>query len=145
MSHAPPYLDVFRAVQASFEVIRELYDKRLVDSFVSDGDHSTTEAYSEKERAFATSETPSWEYYANASDEPVPIYRVELAKSGRSACKMAGKTRGCSTDCKLIPKDEIRIGSIDEESGTYTRWLVGWLVSYTLKQAYACFISVGII
>ena len=48
-----------------------------------------------------------------AAEEDVPGYKVELAKSGRSTCVKSHSK---------IPKDSIRIGSIDKVAGTYGRW-----------------------
>jgi hypothetical protein len=58
----------------------------------------------------------SYDYYAEVASEDVPIYHVELAKSNRSKCSQ----KRCS---QFIQKGEIRCGSIDKESGTYTRWI----------------------
>ena len=37
----------------------------------------------------------SWEFYAAAAEEPVPTYRVEKAKSGRSRCRAKGGAKKC--------------------------------------------------
>lgn len=89
---------------------------------------------------FDNMETPSWDYYAEAAAAEVPGYRVEIARSGRSRCKQQGKT---SKKCSELPPDvnpekcdevakikvpefigrgEIRVGSMVEETGTYSRW-----------------------
>ena len=63
--------------------------------------------------------TPSWDYYEEAADKSnnVPPYKVELAKSARSKCKAKGKAKHCSDE--LIDKNEIRVGWIDMQSGSY--------------------------
>jgi hypothetical protein len=49
----------------------------------------------------------------------VPGYRVELAKTNRSRCQ----SKTGKVDCgSVIPKDSIRVGSLDEKSGSYGRW-----------------------
>lgn len=104
---------------------------------------------------------PSWKFYEEAAEETVPTYRVELAKSNRSKCKASGKAKKCreglsvvttvsSDDCaantatdlidptkppELIEKNELRVGSINEQSGTYSRWvhLRCWRVPYKVS------------
>lgn len=85
--------------------------------------------------------TPSWEFYAEAAEEEIPLYRVERAKSGRSRCKKFGtKLAKCNVgfeeacdgggsgaiikegDYAFIGKGDLRIGSFDEMSGSYGRW-----------------------
>jgi len=101
---------VFRTAQEAFEVLRSLFESSAVASFASSGDKSTESAYADA--TAAAMPTPSWEFYAAAAQEPVPLYRVELAKSGRSKGK----------DGALISKGKVRIGSLDEEAGSYGRW-----------------------
>lgn len=119
--------DVFRGVQTSFEVLRELYDSARVDSFVTSGQKSTADSYSELYEDFGEMHTPSWEFYYSAAEEAVPTYRMELAKSGRSACKQRGAAKKCSgggtENPSYIAKGEIRIGSMEYESGSYSRWV----------------------
>jgi len=40
----------------------------------------------------------SWEYYYAAAEEVMPLYHVEVAKSGRSACSATGEGKKCSED-----------------------------------------------
>lgn len=119
--------ELFRAVQTSFEVLRDLFDSARVDSFATSAEQSTAEAYNGAYEDFGQMPTPSWEYYYSAAEEAVPTYRVELAKSGRSACKQKGKAKKCFGEAPenppYIAKDEIRIGSIEQESGSYSRWV----------------------
>jgi hypothetical protein len=125
--------NTFRQVQTNFEVLRNLYTTKAIDSFVTkDGnesrssyDHSYEAAFSD----FGEMPTPSWDYYYQAAEEEVPLYRVEPAKSGRSRCakcKSTQKTKKYKANPfpidEVIPKGEIRIGSLDEEHGTYVRW-----------------------
>lgn len=68
---------------------------------------------------FATSEeVPSYEHFEEAAREEVPGYRVELAKSGRAQCVVC-KRGGVK---EPIVKGEVRVGSLDENSGAYGRW-----------------------
>ena len=113
---------------------------------------------------FSNMETPSWKFYEEAAEETVPTYRVELAKSNRSKCKASGRAKKCReglpvvfatagssddhcgaaniTDLidptkppELIDKNELRVGSINEQSGTYSRWvhLRCWRVPYKVR------------
>jgi hypothetical protein len=132
--------EVFEDIQNSFEVLRGMFANREVDSFVqaAASRKSTARAF-EFAEATRPKSTPSWEYYAAAAEETVPIYRVEPAKSGRSACSMAA--RGPNTRCVRgapfkIPKGELRVGSIDEEAGAYSRWvhLECWRVPAKIHQ-----------
>jgi hypothetical protein len=126
-------------------VIKDMYKKGKVKSFsdVLDNkfDDTTTESVNWKD--FEDIPTPSWEFYYEAAEEPVPTYRVETAKSGRSTCrqtvKAAVKCRTVSLKKKQdeesneiisrndawtkIQKGEIRIGTLFKETGTYTRWV----------------------
>ncbi|CAB9505460.1 DNA ligase [Seminavis robusta] len=103
----------FRRVQASFELLKEMHAKK------------NTEA------AFRNGPPPSWEFYQEAETESVPLYRVELAKSARSKCQASGKAKNCSQpeddDTTGVPekiaKGEIRIGVLNDQSGTYSRWV----------------------
>lgn len=112
----------FREVQTSFEVIRELFETNKVNSFIQASLESTDHEYSRKRDKFSGMETPSWEFYQSAAEADMPIYRVELARSNRSSCKATGKDKKCTS--QFIQKGEIRIGSIDTQSGTYSRWYV---------------------
>lgn len=122
--------EAFRSVQTAFEILRDFYEKKSVTSFAlaaqqgnSTSSHATTTTssvrFDDLFREFGNIPTPSWEFYAQAAEDPVPLYKVELAKSGRSECQKFGKK--CTN--KLIPKGSIRIGSILKETGTYTRWV----------------------
>ena len=132
--------EVFEDIQNSFEVLRGMFANREVNSFVqaAASRKSTARAF-EFAEATRPKSTPSWEYYAAAAEETVPIYRVEPAKSGRSACSMAA--RGPNTRCVhgapfKIRKGELRVGSIDDESGSYSRWvhLECWRVPVKIHQ-----------
>ena len=76
------------------------------------------------------------EFYAAASEEDMPAYRVELAKSGRSKCKMEKSGRCALGTPFVIPKGSVRIGSIDQQSGAYARWvhLECWRVPAKVHQ-----------
>ena len=132
--------EVFEDIQNSFEVLRGMFANREVDSFAqaAASRKSTSRAFEFAESTRPKS-TPSWEFYAAAAEEPVPIYRVEPAKSRRSGCSMAG--RGPNTRCVRgapfkIPKGELRVGSIDDQSGSYGRWvhLDCWRVPAKIHQ-----------
>lgn len=97
---------------------------------------------------------PSWEYYEEAASRPVPPYRIEYAKSGRSKCSQKvksavkchhpaglneqedGSTALIRSGNTLINKGEIRIGSLLQETGTYSRWchLRCWRITSTIWE-----------
>ncbi|KAI8614747.1 hypothetical protein BC830DRAFT_1125914 [Chytriomyces sp. MP71] len=118
----------FRAVNSAFESIRSAFETRSVASFASASANvpsTSTYDFGEKGDDFRP-----FDFYAAAADEPVPNYRVELAKSGRSKCQQRGKeARKCAPDA-VIPKGEVRVGRINLESGGYGRWchLACWRV-----------------
>jgi hypothetical protein len=145
---------VFREIQTSFEMLRDLHaGKRsgewLFSECLEEGGaakkssgkaQEDTYNMGDYDAAFDTMDTPSWDYYAEAAEEQVPIYWVELAKSGRSKCVQKGNTsKKCSElppdvdpakcedlakrqEPEFIEKGEIRVGSWMEETGTYARW-----------------------
>jgi hypothetical protein len=119
---------VFLEVQTSFEILRSIFEGRKIASFIT--------AFAQKQR-FDTSGTsmPSFDYFQYAAEELVPIYKVELAKSGRSKCTQKSKVgRKCTDANVLIDKGEIRIGWINEQSGGYGGWvhLACWRVPSSL-------------
>ena len=112
--------EVFEDIQNSFEVLRGMFANREVDSFAqaAASRKSTSRAFEFAESTRPKS-TPSWEFYAAAAEEPVPIYRVEPAKAGEAgaAWPAAGQTPGCVRGAPFkIPKGELRVGSIDDQS-----------------------------
>ena len=106
----------FRKVQASFESLRALFDSGAVTSYATSASKSIDNA------APSHASVPSWDFYANAAEEPVPMYRVEPAKSGRSKCSAKGKAKTCGAD-ELIPVGHLRVGSLDADTGSYGRWV----------------------
>lgn len=120
--------EVFRQVHASFEVLRDLYDKQQVtDSFATDSVHVADD---DTWQDFCNMPPQSWEFYYEAAEQPLPLYRVEPAKSGRSACKQKGKAKKCAPGAETIEKGEVRVGSRDDIAGAYARWshLACWRV-----------------
>lgn len=109
---------VFRDVQASFEVLRRMFDEHTVESFMSSQDQSTADDYKGTKAEFKGASTPSWEYYAEAAKEEYATYRVELAKSGRSRCQARGTRKQCQEDPPFIEKGALRVGFMTE-AGTY--------------------------
>ena len=107
----------FRTLNTSFEAIRNLFDKKAVRSFATNASEHVQYSQPSVGRTPSTS-TPSWEFYSAAAEEDLPLYKVELAKSGRSKCVY--RTRYCTSP--VIEKNSIRIGSINTESGSYGRW-----------------------
>ncbi|CAM9203075.1 unnamed protein product, partial [Hapterophycus canaliculatus] len=128
----------FRDVNSSWELIRKLYEDRAVGSFADAASAPAQDRYdydyAQKDsgsrggggsgRASSTPRTHMpWQYYYDAAAEDVPPYKVELARSGRSKCRGTKAARKCSAEDPLIGKGEIRIGSLDEQAGTYSRWI----------------------
>jgi hypothetical protein len=114
-----------------------MYDKKTIFSFAENIGKSTTEQYNDTKSGFADKPVPSYEYYEQAAEEDVPSYRMEPAKSGRSACKQKGTA--CKHTDPIIQKDEIRIGRLDKEAGTYTNWhhLTCWRVPSKVWLAFS--------
>ena len=122
--------EAFQTLQNAFEEIRRIFSKGLVASF-ADADLPT----SHRDRSQTAAPFPSWDFYAEAAQQEMPKYRVELAKSGRSQCRYCREVKDDS-DRNLpvmdpkIPKNSVRAGSLDTMSGTYSRWykLACWRV-----------------
>ena len=89
---------VFRDVQSAFEVMRVLFDSGKMVSFARQGNDATSSSFRDACTAAASSSTPSWEYYNAAAEEVMPLYHVELAKSGRGACSQTGEAKKCCAD-----------------------------------------------
>ena len=104
----------FRAINTAFESLRDLFEKNSVKTFKTDGNVAGN--------APLGTSTRSWDYYFNAAESEVPIYKVELARSNRSKCVASGKANNHGENA-VIPKNEIRIGSINRETGSYGRWI----------------------
>jgi hypothetical protein len=151
--------EVFRTVQTSFDLLRNLHNGGKGGNWLfvecmttgssnaaarvgasAGGEDGDEEEYdmADYDDDFSNMETPSWEYYQQAAEETVPIYKVELAKSGRSKCKQKGAAKRCfvtlpeppsatagtlvDLEVEFIQKDEVRIGSMNLDSGSYGRW-----------------------
>ena len=125
--------EAFRTVQTAFELLRGMFEGKKVDSFAKAGEAATDKAADV--RSSFERPPPSWTYFYNAAEVDVPLYRVELAKSGRSRCKQKGTAKKCDEE-GFIPKGEVRIGVMDKESGTYGRWchLPCWRVASKIWQ-----------
>ena len=124
-------VEAFRILQTSFELLRDFFNAKSVSSFCEDPnaplhrahandeyDDEEGEEYRPDSNSYSTSSSsmPSWEFYADAAEYTVPIYKVELAKSNRSAC-----IKKCAAG--KIEKGAIRFGSINMETGSYGRWI----------------------
>mmetsp|Transcript_2524 Transcript_2524/g.5431 ORF Transcript_2524/g.5431 Transcript_2524/m.5431 type:complete len:849 (+) Transcript_2524:32-2578(+) len=119
----------FRVAHAAFQVLKSLYNNHRVlngsyaNYFANDKGDGTADGGSDDlddlYSHFATSEeVPSYEHFEEAAREEVPGYRVELAKSGRAQCVVC-KRDGAK---EPIAKGDVRVGSLDENSGAYGRW-----------------------
>jgi len=144
--------EVFRDIQGAFETLRSTFEKRRIDSFrVNETEFNVQEEYDFMYEDVWTYKAPSYDFYAAAEDIEVPKYKVELARSARSACNMSTSKScpqcpkscnggvnwkqkwkrptkknpdGCYEDIRmnLIPKGAIRIGMLDTQTGGYGRW-----------------------
>lgn len=120
-------VSVFRAVQAAFETLRQLYDDRHASTAFSFAD-----ALHQHGKSPVHVPMPSWDYFQTAAQVPVPTYRVELAKSKRSKCTQRGSAKHCPPGGEGIAKGDIRVGSLDAEAGVYGRFvhLACWRVPH---------------
>jgi hypothetical protein len=111
---------IFLSVRASFEVLRDMYSLQRVKSFSKKGvaQKQTADTYDQTWRDFEGAPTPSWDFFYTADEEDVPLYKMELAKSGRSACKQTGiAAKKCIHVPPFIEKGELRIGSLNSDTG----------------------------
>jgi len=110
----------FRAIQEAWESIRALFDAGRVHA-AGFSHYFQGIGSSERSTRGSAPQARSWEWFAEAAEEAVPGYKVEPAKSGRSKCNATGIAK--KHDEPLIPKDAVRCGSLDSESGGYGRWV----------------------
>ncbi|CAM9858671.1 unnamed protein product [Chrysoparadoxa australica] len=129
----------FREVQASFEVLRDLYTANRIDSFTEATAQQSTSAvggYDDLWKEYAKAAPQTYEYYRAAAEEPIPGYRVEPAKRGTGECHAKGKAvkHGEGKEAKYIAKGEVRAGWLDPNSGAYSGWchLRCWRVPNTI-------------
>jgi len=115
--------ETFREVQASFEVLRDLYDAADIKSFGQPAAQTrAATGYAAKYEDVKKNPVPSYAYYAEAAEETVPTYRAEAARSKRSGCTAKGKAKKCEKKKTSIDKGELRVGVIDAQGGNYGRW-----------------------
>ena len=109
-------IDVFREQQISFELLRGFFETGKIESF------STSLGTTAETREF-TEDTfyPTYDFYESAAASEAPTYCVELARSDRSTCK-ASKNKKNPTCDGHIPKGDVRIGSYNQDTGTYQYW-----------------------
>ena len=115
----------FRDCRAAFETLRDVFENKFVTSFVTTTAETSTAA-ADKFRnsySFDPTFTPSWEFYEEAAQEREPRYRVEVAKTNRSKCN-CGKRFGKCPPGTNIPKDALRVGTMDPVAGSYARWVI---------------------
>lgn len=112
----------FRKVSYAFNVMRELFEAHEIESFARDADRPVKPAHDEDAEAGEPGPTFSWEFYATVEKSTIPPYRVEIARTGRSACNQQGSRRKCSEGRQFIKQGEPRIGWMQETTGDYGRW-----------------------
>ena len=109
----------FREARAAFQSLRALFDGAAPTfRFSAAQDTSTEQGFASFD---PSANTPSWEFYAEAAQEPVPKYRVERARSGRSRCQAKGSAKFCAHE--EIEKDSLRVGWMNSETGAYGGWV----------------------
>jgi hypothetical protein len=128
-------------IQCAFEALKTLFEEKRISSFASEGHKATN-------LAAHSALTPSWEFYQCAAEEgrhgiyvrsmsvhacsdlciatDVPTYRVEPARSSKSECKAKGAALKCKKKDDEMPsyinKDELRVGILYKETGSYGLW-----------------------
>ena len=110
--------EAFRLLNTAFESLKELFENKSILSFKNATD-KPVDGFNE--RFGQNQQTKSWDYYYAAAEEPVPLYRVEIAKSNRSRCAQT-KSKSSNHVSEFINKNELRFGSINPESGRYGKW-----------------------
>jgi len=154
--------ETFRKTQAAFDVLRAKVQSGRIDGLSQfldtcateptttttvDDDDTTPTDYERYYRE--DSDIPSYDFFCAAAEEEVPPIKVEPARSGRSKCvecapKKKKKKKKTAVDAAApvttttlakspcIPKGELRVGSMDKDSGTYCRWnhLKCWRIPY---------------
>jgi len=91
-------VNTFWRERPSLQVLRDLKDKNSIQSFIGSASAaygSTGSSFDSNFSRFSTGPIPSWEFYSEAAEEAVPIYKVELAKSGRSKVSAVDCVRPC--------------------------------------------------
>ena len=132
--------EAFREVQACFEVLRDLVDGEKVASLAGARKTNVAAAFKVKVDLSAARTTPSWEFYAEAAQDELPPFRVEVARSGRGKCWAKGMAKKCGGDSEdvVIDKGDVRVGRYNEEGGGYGFWvhLDCWRVPYKVWSAF---------
>ena len=98
----------FRAVQAAFDVLKDKKTSGTIGTFASSSaqSSSTSTAFKHASDAAAKAHYPPAGYYEEMRENiNVPVYRVELAKTGRSSCFTAGppqkRASGAAGKCRF--------------------------------------------
>ena len=60
--------------------------------FAYEPTEDVTELFESFYREFNNGQIPSWDYFEAAAEDDMPRYRLELAKSGRSSCKVTNRS-----------------------------------------------------
>jgi len=100
--------EVFREVNNAFETLRSMFEKGKIQSFKASQTTKTRKEYDASWRDYEAGgfSGPSYDWYEMQAEEAdYPAYRVEVAKSGRSACNKPG-TRTKNYQDKKCPIDE---------------------------------------
>ena len=97
--------EAFRTVNSAFETLRSMYEKGKITSFTDAAKVDTGADYEANYKTYGGYTAPSYEWYEMQAEEDVPKYKVEIAKSGRSACCKFGTKRNEYKDkkCPIVP------------------------------------------
>ena len=103
----------FQEVQASFEILREIYDSCHDTTFLFSSAQKQPVQYVKVFRDVKRRPTPPYAFYAKfkTGKAPIPSYKVESARSGRSACLATGIAKKC--DDSNITRHDLRVGSFN--------------------------------
>ena len=113
----------FRELQTAFDFLRDRYDAGKIGTFAEDSAAATADEsrdWEQFKKDFNFQQTPDVSFFEAAAEEPVPPFKIEKAKSGRSRC--ASKLKNPPHLNDLIEKNSCRIGSLtyDPNLGGYT-------------------------
>ncbi|KAA8493341.1 DNA ligase [Porphyridium purpureum] len=109
----------FLLTRDAFEHLRDLFNARLLDTFVPELGKPSIRVDSHASFKATAENAPPASYYEAAAETEMPGYCAEAAKSNRSSCTAR---KNCVRGSAQIDKDELRVGSLDASSGAYGRW-----------------------
>ncbi len=100
-------------------MLRELYEAGQVHPTGFTHYFTSAGAHERRSSEASSAPLPSYEWFEAAAEESVPYYRVEVAKSGRSNCKANLSSIACNHENPEINAGEVRVGTMNLETGPY--------------------------